>query len=75
MQGPLRFVLTADTLFLLSFPGGWVITAAGCVRRSTSPTSTRSRAGERTMRALFTLLLLTVGVGLAYFTAVGLTRR
>lgn len=30
-------VLTADTPFLLPFPGGWVITAAGCVRRSHQP--------------------------------------
>lgn len=35
--GQARVVTRLDTLFLSSFPGGWKVTAAGCVPRSGKP--------------------------------------
>ncbi|MGA4844163.1 hypothetical protein [Streptomyces sp. G45] len=35
--GQARVVTERDTLFLSSFPGGWKITAAGCVPRADKP--------------------------------------
>ncbi|WP_437070770.1 hypothetical protein [Streptomyces sp. enrichment culture] len=40
-----------------------------------SRTTARSRAGETGVRTLFTLLLVMVCGGLAYFTALGLMHR
>ncbi|WP_030670335.1 hypothetical protein [Streptomyces sp. NRRL B-1347] len=35
--GQARVVAERDTLFLSSFPGGWKVTAAGCVPRAERP--------------------------------------
>ncbi|MFH8701413.1 hypothetical protein [Streptomyces chartreusis] len=40
-----RAVLTADTLFLSSFPAGWMITAAGCVPRPHQPYQCQVKGG------------------------------
>lgn len=40
-----RAVLTADTLFLSSFPAGWRITAAGCVPRPHQPYACQVKGG------------------------------
>ncbi|MEU4245630.1 hypothetical protein [Actinoplanes sp. NPDC026619] len=66
--------LTSDTLFLAAFPGGWRVVAAGCTpRRVTAPTTAPCRGAD--MRTLFVLLLLCVGVGLAFIVGLGVLHR
>jgi len=40
-----QVVLTTDTLFLSSFPTGWLITAAGCEPRSQQPYQCQVKGG------------------------------
>ncbi|MEV7180696.1 hypothetical protein [Kitasatospora sp. NPDC093679] len=69
-----RAVLEGDTVFLSAFPDGWKITAAGCEPRPEMPYRCDVKGGL-TVRVLFTLCVVVVVGGLAYFTTIGLLQR
>jgi hypothetical protein len=64
-----------QVLSLAGFPGGWRVVAAGCRPRGQRPYDCVIDGGGDAVRALFLLCLMVVGVGLVYFSVIGLLHR
>ncbi len=67
--------LTSDTLFLTRTDAGWKVAAAGCVPAGRGAVPVPAGGVMGSVRVLFVAYLSLIGLGLAYFTLIGLLGR